>query len=275
MRIVITGASGNVGTALLRRLVEEGQHEIVGVVRRPPASGEPYDDVEWSTVDLTRDDGHAGRRVPRRRRDRAPGVVVPAVAPGALPPSSVSAGPDASSRRPPRRRCRTSCTCPPSAPTRPSATTSPSTRRGRPCGSRPPCTAGTRPPPNGCSTVSSASAPDVVVTRIRPDCGPASPAAHSCATDCPRCVPSALLSHVPVVPLDRRLAIPMVHADDVGRRHRAGDPGAGARGLQPRPRHPRSRRAYRRDAGGAARPCSVRRGPRRRVGQLALCACSR
>jgi UDP-glucose 4-epimerase len=33
MRIVITGASGNVGTALLRVLGAE--HEIVGVVRRP------------------------------------------------------------------------------------------------------------------------------------------------------------------------------------------------------------------------------------------------
>src|SRR5829696_6297591 len=59
MRIVITGASGNVGTALLRRLVEEGHHDIVGVVRRPPASGAPYDDVKWSSVDLTRDEGSA------------------------------------------------------------------------------------------------------------------------------------------------------------------------------------------------------------------------
>ena len=35
MRVVITGASGNVGTALLRALPAE--HDIVGVVRRPPA----------------------------------------------------------------------------------------------------------------------------------------------------------------------------------------------------------------------------------------------
>jgi nucleoside-diphosphate-sugar epimerase len=35
MRIVITGASGNVGTALLRVLPAE--HDVVGVVRRPPA----------------------------------------------------------------------------------------------------------------------------------------------------------------------------------------------------------------------------------------------
>ena len=36
MRIVITGASGNVGTALLRRLHETTEHDLVGVVRRPP-----------------------------------------------------------------------------------------------------------------------------------------------------------------------------------------------------------------------------------------------
>jgi NADPH:quinone reductase-like Zn-dependent oxidoreductase len=35
VRIVITGASGNVGTALLRVLPAE--HDVVGVVRRPPA----------------------------------------------------------------------------------------------------------------------------------------------------------------------------------------------------------------------------------------------
>ena len=34
MRIVITGASGNVGSALLRRLTEAGEHDLVGVVRR-------------------------------------------------------------------------------------------------------------------------------------------------------------------------------------------------------------------------------------------------
>ncbi len=44
MRIVITGASANVGTALLRRLAGAG-HELVGVCRRPPASAPPYDTV--------------------------------------------------------------------------------------------------------------------------------------------------------------------------------------------------------------------------------------
>lgn len=51
MRIVITGASGNVGTALLRALPEE--HDVVGLVRRPPASAGAYERVEWRSLDLT------------------------------------------------------------------------------------------------------------------------------------------------------------------------------------------------------------------------------
>ncbi|GAA4012209.1 NAD-dependent epimerase/dehydratase family protein [Allokutzneria multivorans] len=55
MRIVITGASGNLGTALLRRLGESGeQHEIVGVCRRPPpASSPPYHLAAWQAADIT------------------------------------------------------------------------------------------------------------------------------------------------------------------------------------------------------------------------------
>lgn len=53
MRIVITGASGNVGTALLRRLLRErGRHRPVGVCRRAPAIGEPYDGADWTALDV-------------------------------------------------------------------------------------------------------------------------------------------------------------------------------------------------------------------------------
>lgn len=51
MRIVITGASGNVGSALVHRLHQGGRHELVGVVRRPPAD----DRVTWHATDLTTD----------------------------------------------------------------------------------------------------------------------------------------------------------------------------------------------------------------------------
>ncbi len=59
MRVVVTGASGNLGTALLRRLAQDTErHDVVGVVRRPP-SGPPYDGVEWVALDLGADDAAA------------------------------------------------------------------------------------------------------------------------------------------------------------------------------------------------------------------------
>ena len=51
MRIAVTGASGNVGTALLRRLSTTA--DLVGVSRRPPPSVAPYRDVEWVSADLS------------------------------------------------------------------------------------------------------------------------------------------------------------------------------------------------------------------------------
>ena len=53
--MVITGATGNVGSALVRALRAAG-HETVGVVRRPPAAGTPgWDDVTWVVADLATD----------------------------------------------------------------------------------------------------------------------------------------------------------------------------------------------------------------------------
>lgn len=52
MRIAITGASGNVGTALVRALSAHG-HEVVGIARRPPAPSSRYAEAEWHAVDLT------------------------------------------------------------------------------------------------------------------------------------------------------------------------------------------------------------------------------
>lgn len=54
MRIAITGATGNVGTALLRRLTTESDIELIGIARRTPlpGSGAPYDAVRWHALDL-------------------------------------------------------------------------------------------------------------------------------------------------------------------------------------------------------------------------------
>ena len=61
MRIVVAGASGNLGTALLRRLAGT-EHEVVGVARRlPPADAEPYAGASWHAMDFA--DADAGARL--------------------------------------------------------------------------------------------------------------------------------------------------------------------------------------------------------------------
>ncbi|MEY2534420.1 MAG: UDP-glucose 4-epimerase [bacterium] len=55
MRVVVTGATGNVGTALLRALAgEDAVDEIVGVARRRPAAPAPK--TTWEEADVSRDD---------------------------------------------------------------------------------------------------------------------------------------------------------------------------------------------------------------------------
>jgi UDP-glucose 4-epimerase len=53
MKIVITGATGNLGTALIRALTADGQHTITGLARRTPEAGAGGAHVQWRSVDLT------------------------------------------------------------------------------------------------------------------------------------------------------------------------------------------------------------------------------
>jgi nucleoside-diphosphate-sugar epimerase len=56
VRVLVTGASGNVGTALLRRLRDEpAVREIVAVARRLPAGGVPDGRVRWAAADVAAD----------------------------------------------------------------------------------------------------------------------------------------------------------------------------------------------------------------------------
>jgi UDP-glucose 4-epimerase len=53
LRLLVTGASGNVGTALLRALAAGNpDHVITGVVRCTPPVVAPYDGVAWHELDL-------------------------------------------------------------------------------------------------------------------------------------------------------------------------------------------------------------------------------
>jgi hypothetical protein len=59
-KIVVTGASGNVGLGVLRaleRLLPDA--EVIGVCRRPPTSGGTYARVRWHAVDLSSSDAAA------------------------------------------------------------------------------------------------------------------------------------------------------------------------------------------------------------------------
>ncbi|MEP6851229.1 MAG: NAD-dependent epimerase/dehydratase family protein [bacterium] len=53
MRVVVIGATGNIGTALLRRLSGDPDARVVGVARRRPPDTPPYDSVEaWHEIDI-------------------------------------------------------------------------------------------------------------------------------------------------------------------------------------------------------------------------------
>jgi UDP-glucose 4-epimerase len=54
LKVAVTGASGNVGTALLRRLTDpaSGVAEVRGMARRQPPDIAPYSGVRWHLTDL-------------------------------------------------------------------------------------------------------------------------------------------------------------------------------------------------------------------------------
>ena len=54
MKVVVTGATGNVGTALLRRLAQEPDVDVHGISRRPPADAPPYRGIGWTPLDIGR-----------------------------------------------------------------------------------------------------------------------------------------------------------------------------------------------------------------------------
>src|SRR4051812_18902494 len=56
LTVAVTGASGNVGTALLRALFDAGVGQVRGLARRQPPDAAPYDGVRWYLADLGQED---------------------------------------------------------------------------------------------------------------------------------------------------------------------------------------------------------------------------
>ena len=55
MRVVVTGATGNIGTSVVRSLaVDERVESVVGIARRPPTAGPTG--VEWRQADVAKDE---------------------------------------------------------------------------------------------------------------------------------------------------------------------------------------------------------------------------
>ncbi|HXH77472.1 NAD-dependent epimerase/dehydratase family protein [Nocardioides sp.] len=220
MRIVITGASGNIGSALLRQLTEKGDHELIGVVRRRPDAVAPFADAQWSLVDLTRAEDEAALRAacvgadavvhlawgfqPSHREDylaelgiggtrRVIEAVTAAGVPHLVHMSSVGA------YSPKRDDAPVDETWPTQGV--PSSMYSRHKVAAERLLDR---------------LESDGRHKGLVVTRMRPGIvGQRNAGSALLRYGLPGALPAAMLRHVPVLPLDRGLSVPMVHADDV------------------------------------------------------------
>lgn len=216
MLITVTGATGNVGSTLLRTLLDAG-HDVVGVTRRPPAS-DSFGAVRWVATDLAEESSAAALAdalrgadavvhlawgfQPSHRTDylealgvggtdRVLAAAVTAGVPHVVHMSSVGA-------YSPRRDLDPVDESYPTGGI-PSALYS----RHKAAAER-------------LLDRFEAEHPAVTVTRLRPGLiGNRRAGGALLRYGVPTLVPRRLLAAVPVLPLDRSLVVPVVHADDV------------------------------------------------------------
>jgi UDP-glucose 4-epimerase len=217
MRIAITGASGNIGTALLRRLGTEG-HQLVGLARRTPDIAPEGAEVEWVGADLTDDSC-----IPTLESAFTGADAVVHLAWGFQPSHDLTylreLGVGGTRRV---LEAVTTAGVPHLVHMSSIGAYSPK-RDDTPVDESWP-TGGVR---SSRYSVHKAAAErllddhertghETLISRMRPGIvGQRSAGSALLRYGVPAIVPAAVLDHVPVLPLDRGLAVPMVHADDV------------------------------------------------------------
>jgi UDP-glucose 4-epimerase len=219
MRVVVTGATGNLGTAVVARLLD-ADHDVVGIARRTPTDGDLAELVTWHPADLSRD---ASRPTLRRALRDADAVVhlawgfQPSRRPDYLEELGVGGT---------RRVLETAAAeGVPHLVHLSSVGAYAPKRDDVPVDEAYPTTGIPGSPYSAHKSAAERllDRHEVVgaevlprVTRLRPGIlGHRAAASALLRYGVPGLVPGGALTRLPVVPLDRRLAIPAVHADDV------------------------------------------------------------
>jgi UDP-glucose 4-epimerase len=218
MRIAVTGGTGNVGSALLRLLAGTREHQVVALARRPPDEGQSGHHVTWAAVDLTEEvspdtlerafhgadavvhlawgfqpshDSDYLERLGVGGTSRVIRAVAAAGVPHLVHMSSVGAYSPRVDDLPVDESWPTD-----GVPTSPYSRHKVAAER--------------------LLDAFLERGTDTLVSRMRPGIiGQGQAGSALLRYGVPAAVPARVLAHVPVLPLDRRLSIPMVHADDV------------------------------------------------------------